>query len=83
MQLTVSAHEQARRIVNPDRREFHKLSDLETLHALKNYNSDQVEQPPVDLSIDTDHSSPDQSARTITTAFDLRPEAPTERYEKP
>ena len=54
--LAVSTAEQERRIDDESRKEFHKLSDLETLRALRSQDRD-IERPPVDLEIDTDVSS--------------------------
>lgn len=80
VRLVVSEQEQERRIENAERRHFHKLADLNALHRMRNEGSGAAEQPPVDISIDTDRSSADQSARTIVAAFRLIREPPTERY---
>lgn len=79
VRLVVSAGEQDRRIGNPDRREFHKLADPEVLRRLRQ-TAAQVEQPPADLEIDTDRSSPQESSRTIIDHFRLTPERGHERY---
>ncbi len=42
--------------------------------------SRELEQPPVDLEIDTDRSGPAETAATIATHFGLRPQAPVPRY---
>ena len=79
VRLRVSAGEQERRIGLPDRSEFHKLTDVETLRRLRNYGPD-VELPPADLEIDTDSSDASQSAASIAEHFGLTPQAPVERY---
>lgn len=79
VRLRVSAGEQERRIGLPDRSEFHKLTDVETLRRLRNYGPD-VELPPADLENDTDSSDASQSAASIAEHFGLTPQAPVERY---
>ncbi|MGN6243586.1 MAG: shikimate kinase [Motilibacteraceae bacterium] len=86
VRLTVSEEEQERRLVDPGRREFHKLADVETLRRLRlrqGSGAAQVEQPPVDLDIDTGSSDAVRSARTIVEAFRLVPEPRSERYPAP
>ncbi|MCX2748832.1 hypothetical protein OOZ51_13565 [Arthrobacter sp. MI7-26] len=79
VRLLVSETERERRVVDESRREFHKLSDVETLRRLRG-NPAKGEQPPVDLEIDTDSSSSMMSARTIIEHFDLQPQPALERF---
>jgi hypothetical protein len=79
VRLRVSQGEQERRIGLPGRSEFHKLTSLETLRRLRNYEPD-VEQPPADLEIDTDGSDASRSAESIARHFRLMPQPPSERY---
>lgn len=84
VRLTVGEQEQERRLVEPGRREFHKLADVDTLRRLRQESgAAQVEQPPVDLDIDTGSSDPARSARAIVERFGLVPEPPVERYPSP
>lgn len=76
--LTVDDSEQERRVIEPSRREFFKLADLDTLRRLR--GGPVPEQPPVDLEIDTMASSPHQSAGLIAEHFGLQPQPRTERY---
>ena len=71
--------EQERRIGSPNRRRFHKLTDVDTLRSLRTHRRD-VEQPPADLVVDTDVSSPGQTAEAIRRHFGLTAEQPQERY---
>lgn len=77
--LWVSEAEQERRIGRPERSEFHKLTSVETLRRLRDHGP-AVEQPPADLEIDTERSSPAESAAAIAAHFRLSAEAPAERY---
>lgn len=79
VRLAVSAQEQERRIENPDRREFHKLNDLETLRRTRDGDLE-VEQPPVDLEIDTENQDAEASAAEIAERLGLEPQAAMERY---
>lgn len=79
VELRVGEAEQERRITAEDRREFRKLSDLETLRALRR-RADPVEQPSADLVIDTDASTADESATAIVRHFSLLPQDPVRRY---
>ena len=79
VRLVVTEREQERRIGNQDRLQFHKLSDLDTLRRLRHYRNGS-EQPPVDLEIDTDHTTPEKSAALIAEHFDLTPQDRTQRY---
>ena len=81
VRLIVSDAEQERRIGADSRRAFHKLTDLATLRSLRNYR-DSVEQPPIDLAVDTDTSSAEQTAALIVERFELITESPPERYPK-
>jgi hypothetical protein len=71
--LSVGETEQERRIQLPSRREFGKLTDVATLRRIREGGGD-VPQPPIDLLIDTERSSPEQAADTIVRTFGL--EAP-------
>lgn len=79
VRLAVGDAEQERRLERPSRREFHKLTDVNLLRQDRT-GSRQVEQPPVDLEIDTDRSSAAESAATIAAHFGLKPQAPVSRY---
>ena len=63
----------------PRRGEFHKLRDVAQLRSSRDAVRS-VEQPPVDLDVDTEVSPPEQSAATIIEHFGLRPEPPVARY---
>src|SRR5579884_585037 len=78
VRLLVDEAEQERRITEPSRREFHKLTDLATLR--RNRAQPEAEQPPADLEIDTTSSPPAQSAQRIAEHFKLPPQSPTELY---
>ncbi|MGC5221672.1 hypothetical protein ACPW96_03615 [Micromonospora sp. DT81.3] len=80
VRLTVTDEEQERRIGNADRREFHKLSDVGTLHRLREHGTADVEQPPVDLEILTDRSAASESAALIVARFGLRAQVVSDRY---
>lgn len=79
VRLVVTESEQERRIDNEDRKQFHKLSDLSTLRRLRN-DRDCIEQPPVDLEIDTDRTTAEESARLIIERFRLTPQKKMQRY---
>lgn len=79
VKLTVSEAEQERRITAQSRRKHQKLVSLETLRALRT-SHDSVEEPPVDLEIDTDASGPSDSAAAIVEHFGLIPQPPVSRY---
>ncbi|HEY6746653.1 MAG TPA: hypothetical protein VI357_13155 [Mycobacteriales bacterium] len=79
VRLRVSEPEQDRRIGRPERSEFHKLTSLETLRRMRSH-APAVEQPPADLEIDTDRSSPAESAAAIAAHFGLTAQPRTERY---
>jgi chloramphenicol 3-O-phosphotransferase len=81
VRLMVSDAEQERRIGADSRRAFHKLTDVATLRQLRNYR-DGVEQPPVDLEIDTDTSTAEQTAALIVQRFGLTAQTTPERYPK-
>ena len=82
VELLVGEVEQERRITAVERSEFHKLSDLETLRAVRQ-RADVVEQPPADLVVDTDVSSAEESAAAVVGHFHLLPEVPVRRYLAP
>ena len=70
-----------RRIDRPDRREFHKVTDVAFLRRVA--DGPPVEQPPADLEIDTEHSDPDASAATIVAHFGLSEQPSESRYPTP
>lgn len=79
IRLDVSPEVQDQRVVDPARREFHKLNDLSVLQAIR--AADQPsEQPAADLVIDTDDSPPDRTAATIIEHFGLQPQPVLDRY---
>lgn len=78
VRLLVSEEAQDQRIDNPDRAEFHKLTDRDVLRRLRALDSG--EQPPADLEIRTDDSTPEQSAATIVRRFSLPMQDRVERY---
>ena len=82
VRLVVDPDEQERRIGADDRRAFHKLTDVAVLRRLRN-NENGVEQPPVDLEVDTGASSAAQSAHLIAEHFGLRPQQRQQRYPEP
>jgi chloramphenicol 3-O-phosphotransferase len=79
VRLLVSDAEQERRITSESRRRFAKLTDVETLRSLRAHRGG-VEEPPVDLSVDTDASSPQQTAAAIIDHFGLSAEHQPGRY---
>jgi chloramphenicol 3-O-phosphotransferase len=79
VRLSVGESEQERRIGLPSRHEFGKLTDVQTLRRLRELHGD-VEHPPTDLLVDTEHSSPEETAGTIVRAFGLEPSAEHHRY---
>jgi hypothetical protein len=78
VRLTVEEPEQERRLINPSRSEFHKLTDLDTFRTLRAQLA--PEQPPADLEIDTTTSPPEQSAQRIADFFGLAPQQALELY---
>jgi hypothetical protein len=76
--LTVGRTEQERRLVLPDRKEFHKLDDVGWLRRTP--REPVPESPPVDLEIDTEASDPASSAETIAAHFGLREQERWPRY---
>jgi hypothetical protein len=79
VQLLVSDVEQERRITLPSRREFYKLTNLETLRRLR-ARDESPEQPPVDLSIDTERLSLDEAVEVIIHHFHLQAQQPRIRF---
>lgn len=79
VRLLVGDAEQERRIGAESRRQFHKLTDVESLRRLRTYRHG-VEQPPVDLEINTEASAPEDSAALIVRHFCLAAESRTHRY---
>lgn len=69
--LVIDEVEQERRVANPSRSEFHKLTDVATFRRLR--SQPRPEQPPTNLEIDTTTSPPEQTAQKIATFFDLKP----------
>lgn len=82
VRLAVSHAAQEARIGEASRAEFGKLTDVDVLRAIRSADA-KVEQPPADLTIDTDKSDPEHSADTIITTFGLRPEEPVVRFLAP
>jgi hypothetical protein len=80
VRLLVSEAEQELRLVDPSRREFQKLVDVQVLRRIRADRSTPVELPPIDLEIDTGTSSAVDSARAIVSHFGLTPEVPTDPY---
>jgi chloramphenicol 3-O-phosphotransferase len=78
VRLRVSDAEQERRVTDPSRSEFHKLASVPTLRRIAAQPA--AEQPPVDLDVDTDHSSAEASAALIASHFDLPRQVPQDRY---
>ncbi|GAA3640511.1 P-loop NTPase family protein [Microlunatus ginsengisoli] len=82
VRLVVSESEQERRIGNQDRKQFHKLTDLSTLRRLRT-DRNGVEQPPVELEIDTDTTTAEESAALIADHFRLTAQERMQRYPEP
>jgi hypothetical protein len=82
VRLAVTDEEQERRVSNEDRNRFHKLTDLSTLRRLRDHRSG-IEQPPVDLEINTDKTTAAESAALIVGRFQLTPEERKQRYPLP
>jgi chloramphenicol 3-O-phosphotransferase len=80
VELTVSDEEQERRIGLPSRREFAKLSSVETLRRLRSDGGEPSDAPPTDLTIDTDSTLPAESASRIVDRFGLVPVDRQPRY---
>lgn len=78
VRLHVSEAEQERRILAEDRREFRKPSDVETLRATRDYGSS-IEQPPIDLEVDTNVYGPSEAASVIVQQLGLPPHPPLTR----
>jgi hypothetical protein len=69
VRLSVSPAEQEPRISDPGRAEFTKVTDVQTLQQLREQHG--IEQPPVDLEVNTDHSDADATAARIVSHFGL------------
>ena len=82
VRLAVSELEQERRIGSDSRRRFHKLTDLDVLRSLRRDRED-VEQPPVDLQVDTDASSAERTAAVIIEHFGLTAQPRLDRFPAP
>jgi chloramphenicol 3-O-phosphotransferase len=78
VRLQVSDEEQERRVTNPGRAEFHKVTRIPTLRRLAAQPA--AEQPPVDLDVDTDYSSAKANAALIASHFNLPRQVPQDRY---
>jgi len=82
--LTVSPGEQEARIGNLDRREYRKLADVYVLREIRGTAAaDRAGDRgplPADLTIETDRSPADDSARTIAATLRLEPQHPHEAY---
>lgn len=79
VRLAVSPGQQELRIGAESRRAYHKLTDVAVLRRLRDHEA-KVEQPPVDLQVDTDVSGPAQTAALIVRYFGLEPQPLPERY---
>lgn len=79
VRLAVSVEEQERRIAAASRHEFRKLTDVESLRRLRR-EPGAVEQPPTDLSIDTNNLDPGATAKRIIEALQLTPQDTVTRY---
>ncbi len=79
VRLHVGEAEQERRLQLPSRREFHKLTDVALLRAGRR-EPVEVEQPPVDLEIDTEVSTPAESAAAVVAYFSLSAQPSAPRY---
>jgi hypothetical protein len=78
VRLLVGEPEQERRITDPGRREFDKLTDVSTLRRLR--HGPRGERPPADLEIDTERSSPAESAALVVDRFGLTAQPARPRY---
>lgn len=78
VQLAVSDAEQERRVTDPGRAEFHKIASVQTLRQVAGQPAG--EQPPADLVIDTEFTTPEDSAALIAASFQLPQQTPEERY---
>jgi hypothetical protein len=79
VKLAVSQKEQERRISLASRREFAKLTDLQTLRRLRDADEN-VEQPPTDLVVDTERFAPDDAAAFIARSLGLVSSPEHHRY---
>jgi len=79
VRLLVSEAEQEQRVMAEDRKEFHKLADVEILQRNR-VRDIVVEQPPAHLEIDTDSSDAAASANAIIGHFGLSTQSPVTRY---
>lgn len=69
VQLEVSGAEQERRVADPGRTEFHKIASVQTLRQVAGQPA--AEQPPADLVIDTESTTPEETATLIAASFQL------------
>src|SRR5579875_4195630 len=83
VRLRVSDHEQERRVALPGRREFHKLADVATLRQVASASAlagRAVEEPPVDLDVDSELHPPADAAGLIVARLSLVAQPAAERY---
>jgi len=81
VRLRVSEREQERRVALPGRREFHKLADVATLRRLAAASAGPaVEEPPVNLDIDTELHPPAEATGLIVAQLGLVAQPAAERY---
>ena len=69
--LACSPEEQARRIENPDRKQFKKLASRETLRQIDTEAKGFGVIPPSDLALDTTNMPPAEAAQRIVERFGL------------
>lgn len=67
------------RIGSASRHQFHKLTDVATLRSMRP-DTGEAEQPPTNLVVNTDTSTPERSAKVIIEHFGLAPQLPMARY---
>jgi len=81
--VTVSDAEQEKRIGNPDRAAAGKLASLATLRAIRHRDpADETVGTPLraDVVVDTEASTPEESARAIRDSLGLTSVAPHQPY---
>lgn len=72
VRLTVSVEEQERRINDPSRHEFQKLTDVDALRRMRtNFAEAEATMPAADLTLDTSTTLPEVSALRIVAALNL------------
>jgi chloramphenicol 3-O-phosphotransferase len=70
VRLVVSETEQERRIANPDRAAYRKLTSVDLLRQLRAEGGARL-LPPADLELDTEALTPEDAAERIVDAFGL------------